>query len=71
MTEATYVRSHDAGLMARFEALRSAGAQLLRRRRIYSRTLAELSALTDRELADLGISRFDIARVAREAANEF
>jgi uncharacterized protein YjiS (DUF1127 family) len=44
---------------------------VLRRRRIYSRTQAELSALTDRELADLGISRFDIARVAREAANEF
>jgi uncharacterized protein YjiS (DUF1127 family) len=71
MTEATYVRSQDAGLVARVEALLVAGAQLLRRRRIYSRTQAELSALTDRELADLGISRFDIARVAREAANEF
>jgi uncharacterized protein YjiS (DUF1127 family) len=71
MTEATYVRSQDAGLVARVEALLVAGAQVLRRRRIYSRTQAELSALTDRELADLGISRFDIARVAREAANEF
>lgn len=71
MTEATYVRSHEGGLLARIEALLVAGAQLLRRHRIYSRTRAELSALTDRELADLGISRFDIDRVAREAASEF
>lgn len=70
MTEATYVRSHDAGLLARAETLLLAGAQYLRRQRVYSRTRVELSALTDRELADLGISRFDIARVAREAANE-
>jgi uncharacterized protein YjiS (DUF1127 family) len=28
----------------------------------------ELSELSDRELADLGFARFDIARVARESA---
>ncbi|WP_204623441.1 DUF1127 domain-containing protein [Crenalkalicoccus roseus] len=32
-------------------------------------TIAELSALSDRELADIGLSRFDIARLA-EAAEE-
>lgn len=40
----------------------------LARRRVYTRTLAELRELTDRELADLGISRLSIADVAREAA---
>lgn len=34
----------------------------------YSRTAAELNALSNRELADLGILRADIQRVAREAA---
>ncbi len=34
----------------------------------YSRTVAELESLTNRELADLGIARSDIGRLAREAA---
>ena len=37
-------------------------------RRIYARTVAELNALTDRELADLGISRLGIPEIAQEAA---
>jgi uncharacterized protein YjiS (DUF1127 family) len=35
---------------------------------LYRRTVRELAQLSDRELADLGIARFDIPRVAREAA---
>ncbi len=34
----------------------------------YSRTISELESLSNRELADLGISRFDIPRLAKEAA---
>jgi len=33
----------------------------------YSRTFSELQNLSDRDLADLGISRGDIPRIAREA----
>jgi uncharacterized protein YjiS (DUF1127 family) len=33
----------------------------------YSRTVNELSALSNRELADLGLARGDIQRIAREA----
>jgi uncharacterized protein YjiS (DUF1127 family) len=33
----------------------------------YNRTVAELNALSNRDLSDLGISRTDIARIAREA----
>ena len=39
------------------------------RRRVYKRTYNELSAMTNRELADIGINRGMIAAVAREAAN--
>jgi uncharacterized protein YjiS (DUF1127 family) len=71
MANATYIRTVDGGLLARVEMLLQSGAQALRRYRVYSQTYAELSALSDRELADLGISRFDIRQVAREAAQEF
>ena len=37
-------------------------------RAIYDRTVRELNALTNRELADLGISRLNIQDVARAAA---
>jgi len=33
----------------------------------YNRTVSELSALSNRDLADLGISRSDIQRIARSA----
>jgi uncharacterized protein YjiS (DUF1127 family) len=35
---------------------------------LYRTTIRELSQLSDRELADLGIARFDITKVARLAA---
>lgn len=36
--------------------------------KVYRTTYAELSALPDRELADLGLRRSELRRVAREAA---
>ncbi|MEX0351513.1 MAG: DUF1127 domain-containing protein [Paracoccaceae bacterium] len=36
--------------------------------RVYRRTLGELSALSERELADLGMHRSMIRRIAMEAA---
>lgn len=38
------------------------------RRLAIARTVSELEAMTDRELADIGIMRWDIDRVAREIA---
>lgn len=35
---------------------------------MFRETLSDLSALTDRELTDLGIRRTDLRRVARDAA---
>jgi len=50
--------------MTMFEVLKSRYSTWKR----YSRTLQELESLSNRELADLGISRVDIPRLAREAA---
>ena len=41
---------------------------LLERRRRESQTAYELSLLSDRDLSDLGITRTDIKRLARESA---
>lgn len=38
------------------------------RRAVYEQTVRELNALTNRELADLGIARLNIQDVARAAA---
>ena len=42
--------------------------ETMARRRVYRQTVAELSLLTDRELADLQVSRSSIHSVARQAA---
>lgn len=38
----------------------------LEHRRVYLRTVRELSSCTDRELRDLGIERADIEHIARQ-----
>lgn len=38
------------------------------KRAVYDRTLKELSAMSDRDLADLGIARCDARSIAHEAA---
>ena len=40
----------------------------LDRYRLYRKTLAELSTLSDREMNDLGIDRFSLRDIARQAA---
>lgn len=42
-------------------------ASSLRRYHLYNRTVSELSALSDRGLADLGISRGEIRDLARRS----
>ena len=49
------------------DRVRSSLASRFRRIHLYHRTVAELSALGDRELADLGIHRGDIRQIARTA----
>jgi uncharacterized protein YjiS (DUF1127 family) len=40
----------------------------LARSRVFKQTLNELAALSDRDLSDIGISRYDIRALAREKA---
>jgi uncharacterized protein YjiS (DUF1127 family) len=49
--------------MTMFETLKSRYSRWQR----YSRTVTELESLSNRDLADLGISRTDIHRVAKDA----
>lgn len=51
---------------ARYAQIRAALADRTERRRKYRQTLAELRVLSDRELADIGIPRAHIRRVALE-----
>ncbi|MHA6347368.1 DUF1127 domain-containing protein [Roseivivax sp. CAU 1761] len=52
-----------SALVAEFRANRA-------RKRVYKQTVAELSMLSNRELADLGLGRSEIRRVAYQAAYE-
>jgi uncharacterized protein YjiS (DUF1127 family) len=66
-----YVSSQRAAgmLLANgFSTLISTIKTALDRRAVFVRTRNELNALSDRELADLGISRVDITVISREAA---
>lgn len=44
--------------------------RLLHQWKLYNRSLNELSRLGDRELADIGINRSDIAAVAWQSSHE-
>ena len=61
-------QSNGASLSARVSAWWDGVKAETARRRVMRATYAELAALSDRELADLGMSRAEISRVAREAA---
>lgn len=61
-------RSATPSLADRFPGFLADVKAMLARRAIYNQTVRELDALTNRELADLGIDRSEISALAREAA---
>ncbi|RGP36655.1 DUF1127 domain-containing protein [Pseudotabrizicola alkalilacus] len=66
-----YVNSSRAasyGIADRAAAIVKTIRVALERRRVFKLTVRELQALSNRELADLGIHRAMITRVANEAA---
>lgn len=58
------------GVMTRISALITDYRANAARRKIYRETLRELNALSARDLADLGLNRSEIRRVAYQAAYE-
>jgi uncharacterized protein YjiS (DUF1127 family) len=65
VTTGAYARK---GLLDRLAGLKSDVLTAFRRQRTFNRTVAELNALTDHELADLGIARDAIRDIAHAAA---
>ncbi|MGL6211141.1 MAG: DUF1127 domain-containing protein [Paracoccaceae bacterium] len=61
-------RTVSNGLADRFTGFVKSLKLAAQRRAVYEQTVRELNALTNRELADLGIARLNIADVARVAA---
>lgn len=61
-------RAATAGLADRLASFVKSLREAARRRAVYRQTLRELNALSTRELADLGIHRAMITRIAMEAA---
>lgn len=65
----SYSRTHSVGLLAAFKVklseLRLEWQQATLQRQEIARITQELSSCSDRQLADLGFSRYDIADVAR------
>ena len=55
-------------LAERFATFRAELADKMAKRKVYRKTYAELSNLSARELADLGISPANIGQIAYEAA---
>lgn len=71
MAYATQITTQSQnGLNARFATLLTNLRARLARRKIYTQTLRELQSLSNRELADLGLNRSIIRRVAYQAAYE-
>ncbi|MBN2629438.1 MAG: DUF1127 domain-containing protein [Rhodobacteraceae bacterium] len=68
MTYVNSSREGTAGLVKRAGTIFSSLRLSLKRRRVFKQTIRELQALSNRELADLGIDRSMITRVSSEAA---
>lgn len=68
MAYTTYGTTAPVTLRDRLNARIETAREGMAKRRVYRRTYAELSALSNRDLADLGLSRSMIPAVAHEAA---
>ncbi|MFZ5710664.1 MAG: DUF1127 domain-containing protein [Pseudomonadota bacterium] len=68
MANVNVLRHADSGLVGKFTAYLAEYRAARKRHNVYRETLAELNALSDRDLADMGMSRFMLDEVAREAA---
>ena len=68
MTHYIASRGRSTGLLDRLASLAHDIRERRERHAIYRRTVDELNALTDRDLADLGVHRSEVPQIAREAA---
>lgn len=64
----TTTRAASFSLADRFSGILAQIKATMARRAVYAQTVRELNVLSDRELSDLGIARYEINAVAAEAA---
>ncbi|SNT32171.1 DUF1127 domain-containing protein [Antarctobacter heliothermus] len=69
LATANITKAHG-GLGARFASLLETLQTRTARRKVYRETYRELASLSNRDLADLGLARSEIGRIAWQAANE-
>ncbi|WP_417597823.1 DUF1127 domain-containing protein [Pararhodobacter oceanensis] len=70
-TDILHNQYHNTGIMA---SLRQFGERMrvkAQQNQAYRQVFDELSMLSDRDLADIGLSRSDITDVAKQAAAEY
>ena len=63
----TMGNTHLLSFTGGFSVLRSKLAAALKRRRTYHQVFAELSSLSNRELADINVTRSNIDSIARNS----
>lgn len=68
MTYFTDTNTAVSAQPSRIAAILETVALKMRQRKAYRRTYNELCTMTERDLADLGMSRSDFRRLAKEAA---
>ncbi len=71
MAVTTTNTAHKGAINLGFSSLIEAAKVRFVRHRMYRQTVNELSALSSRELADLGLHRSMIRRVAMQAAQDY
>ena len=68
MAYATETRASDSNLLQKIADFFGSVADRYTTYQLYRETFAELSALSNRELADIGLARGDVHRAAVDAA---
>jgi uncharacterized protein YjiS (DUF1127 family) len=70
MAQTSDIRAHGPSIRDRLFNLRDALAHRAAQRKAYRQTFDELTRLSNRDLADMGINRGMIPAIARQAADE-
>ncbi|WP_321170045.1 DUF1127 domain-containing protein [Pseudodonghicola flavimaris] len=70
MAALTHSENRDASLLGRMNAWAADVRLRVERFRVFRQTLSEMGALNNKELADLGLHRSELRRVAYQASRE-
>ncbi|WP_146343911.1 DUF1127 domain-containing protein [Falsiphaeobacter marinintestinus] len=70
MAASTHITAHHGSVFDRLQAAIDGYKVSFARYRTFRNTLNEMSLLSNRELADLGLHRSELRRVAHQAAYE-